>query len=278
MTIQDILVYVDNGKACENRLQAAIQVAATHEAHLIGLYTLSDPDLPGYVEVEIPVDILELQAERAVEAAKRAEEAFEEATEKAGISAEWRCLEGDAIEILISQARYVDLLVISQHDPEDSMASIIYDIPDQVILEAGRPVLVVPYTYRGDGIGKRVMVGWDASQLASRAIHDALPFLERADKVTVMVINPEVGIKGHGDLPGADVAAHLARHNVCAEADHVTNTDVNTGDQLLSRAADLDADLVVTGAYGHARWKELILGGVTRHLLESMPVPVLMSH
>ena len=122
------------------------------------------------------------------------------------------------------------------------------------------------------------MVAWDASRLATRAVNDALPILRKASKVHLLAINPEGGREGHGDVPGADIGLHLARHGVKAEASSIHAEDLEAGDALLSRAADFGADLIVMGAYGHSRWRELVLGGVTRHLLNHMTAPVFMSH
>ena len=123
-----------------------------------------------------------------------------------------------------------------------------------------------------------VIVAWDASQESTRAVHDSLPFLVEAKKVTVLVINPRIGPDGHGEQPGADIATHLARHGLKVEVQRSQSPDASIGDSLLSRLADLDSDLLVMGAYGHARLRQVILGGVTRTLLEQMTVPLLLSH
>jgi len=278
MTIRDILVHIDTAVGCEARLNAAIAMAVTHDAHLVGLYVMPDIRLPAYSEVDIPADILQAQEERQAETAAESGVSFDAATSAAAVSAEWRCVTGDPATTLAIHARYMDLVVVSQHAVDGQLGAVISEIPDHIVLTAGRPVLVIPDHFTGGAIGKRVMIGWDAGQMATRALHDALPILQKAEQVSVMVVNPKKGRIGHNDLPGADVAHHLARHGVVAEADHITAADMGVGDQLLARSADMRADLVVTGAYGHARWKELILGGVTRQLLETMPVPVLMSH
>jgi nucleotide-binding universal stress UspA family protein len=149
-----------------------------------------------------------------------------------------------------------------------------------VILGVGRPVLVIPHSGEFPVIGERVLVAWDASRLATRAVNDALPLLESAREVVVMAVNPrtEEGERGHGEIPSADICLHLARHGVRAEAQHLYADDLGVGPLLLSRAIDEGIDLIVCGAYGHARWREIVLGGVTRHLLEHMTIPVLMSH
>lgn len=177
--------------------------------------------------------------------------------------------------MLILNARHTDLVILGQ---SKTPALLDRHVADHVALGCGRPVLVVPYIGAGSTLGERVFIAWNGRREAVRAIHDALPLLERAKHVTVMAINPRAGAEEHGDVPCADICLHLARHGVEAEAAEVESGDVGVGDMLLSRAADASADLIVMGAYGHSRIRELMLGGVTKHLLEHMTVPVLMSH
>lgn len=277
MTLKDILVHVDDGTASAARLETAIALAKDHGAHLIGVYVMVLPELPAYVAAQMPADLIQAQYTALKEAAAKARDAFEAATSKAGLtSAEFRSGEGDPVDVLALHARYCDLAVVGQRDPEEGGAS---DMPDRLILSLGRPVLVVPYAGKTDVTGAKAMVAWDASRLAARAVNDALPVLSRASSVAVMAVNPDEAEEGHGDIPSADICAHLARHGVKAEAQHVqSDGTVGIGDMLLSRAADEGVGMIVMGAYGHARWRELVLGGVTRHLLEHMTVPVLMSH
>jgi len=196
----------------------------------------------------------------------------------AGVTSEWRCLKGNAVDLIIDHGHYADLIIVGQHDPDTSIGPAMDELPDQVIMASGRPVLIIPRNFSGGDIGTKVMVGWDRGQRATRAIHDAMPLLQKADEVSVLIVNSDADPKQPGNLPAVDIAHHLARHHVKVEADHITSSDMGAGDQLLSRAADMGANLLVTGAYGHARWRELVLGGVTRQLLDTMPMPLLMSH
>src|SRR5215471_6305021 len=143
---------------------------------------------------------------------------------------------------------------------------------------SGRPILVVPYVGNFADLGRRVVIGWNASREAARAVNDAMPLLTSAETVTVLTIDPREGPRAHGELPGADISLHLARHGVKAEIERTVSADLPVGEVLLSRVADLGADLLVMGAYGHSRARELLLGGATRSLLRSMTLPVLMSH
>jgi nucleotide-binding universal stress UspA family protein len=277
MSLKDIVVHIELNAESERRLKAAMSLAQTHGAHLAGVYAVPRPYIPAYAEVQITAEVLEAQRASAEEAASRAEAAFKAATANSGLSVEWRQQEGDEGRVLGFHCRYADMTIVSQPDPEQSLFPGDRDLPDRLILTAGRPVMVLPHGYSGDLSGKRILVAWDEGPLASRAIHDALPLLQAAEKVVVMVANP-TKVPGEKRDPGADIAAHLARHGVKVEASHVTSDELDVGNLLLSRAADMSADMMVMGAYGHARWSELILGGVTNVVLSHQTVPVVMSH
>lgn len=278
MALKDLLVHVDNSKANAGRVDAALRLAAAHDAHLTGLYVAPDQSvMPAYTEAHIPGDILEEQRRVALEKAEEAKKAFKDAADRAGVTTEWRLVEGGLTRTLSLHARYVDLLILGQANPSDQL-SVSQGVVEQVLLDVGRPVLLIPYIGAPDSIGERVLLAWDASREAMRAMHDAMALLERAESVRVLSINPRKGPAGDGDLPGADISLHLARHQVKAEAAHIESEDISVGEMLLSRASDQSADLIVMGAYGHSRYRELVLGGATREILESMTVPVLMSH
>lgn len=202
---------------------------------------------------------------------------FEASLERVGASGEWRVAEEDAAAAATRHAHYADLAVVGQTDPENPRRGA--DVAEAVLLGSGRPVLVVPYI-GATSIGRRVLIAWNAQREAARALNDALPLMAGAEQVTVLSINPERGIGGEGDLPAADIALHLARHGVKAEAAYTRSDqeEISVGDVILSRAADLGTDLIVMGGYGHSRAREFVLGGATRTLLRQMTVPVLLSH
>ncbi len=277
MTYKDIVVHIDHHKPCAARLAAAIGIAQAFDARLTGVFVRARPYIPPYAEAQISPEILEAQAKDLEAMAAKAGKAFEAATAKAGVKTEWRSIEGSSLDVLNLHARYYDLVVVGQGNPQDILLPGDRDMPDDLIMTCGRPTIVVPYVGDYPKIGGNVMVAWDGSATATRAVHDAMPFLKAAKSVKVMVANPRTLLPDIGDAPGADIAAHLARHGVRAEADHV-QTDIDPGAMLLSRAADMDIDLLVMGAYGHARWREVVLGGVTDHILNHMTVPVVMSH
>lgn len=278
MALKDIVVHVDHDRRCAARLDAAFALAARHGAHLTGVFVRSEMHIPTYIRAQMGEELLDRQARHAAAAIAAAEATFVERVRREAVSAEWRCVEGAVVSSLGLHGRYADVIIASQHDPSGEDGADEPSMPERLILSAGRPVLVIPYAGTFGSIGERVMIAWDASRLASRAVHDALPLLHGAKKVVVLAVNPHSGEDGHGEIPSADICLHLARHGLKAEAQQVYADDLGAGEMLLSRAADEGIDLLVAGAYGHARWREIVLGGVTRYLLAHMTVPVLMSH
>ncbi|GAB4356483.1 MAG: universal stress protein [Gammaproteobacteria bacterium] len=278
MSIKDILVHVDQSARSQARMELAVQLAQQNNAYLIGLFVESNYNVTAYT----PGEFKHGWDEKTRRAGEAMQKEFEALARKGGVSFEWRQIDrqgvrdNDVIEQVILHGRYVDLLVIGQADPEDN-GNLPVDLPDEVVVRAGRPVLVVPYSGRYDLSSVRALIAWNGGREAARAVNDAVPLLQYAKSVVVMAVNPEESRGQHGDIPGADICLHLARHGIKAEAQHVTAPDVRVGDILLSRAADEGVNLLICGAFQSSRLKELVLGGVTRHLLGQMTVPVLMS-
>ena len=278
MSFKDLLVHVDASKHCGVRLRLAASLAHEFGAHLTGLYAMAPTSISPFLADQFPSAALDEMHARAAQHRDVARDLFGECTARAKPSVDWLEVRGDAAEAVAMYARYADLAVLGQVDPEEVGRGAQIDLPERVLTASGRPVLMVPYAGTFETLGERVLVAWNASAQAARAINDALPLLARAKRVVILTIHPEGGDRGHGDGPGADIAQHLARHGVKAEANHSAADNVDVGDLLLSRAADEGADLIVMGVYGHSRLRELVLGGVSRHLFEHMTVPVFMSH
>ena len=278
---RDILVYLSDDGHEADHVASAADLAASHDAHLIGL-AVAEP-LAAHAEY-LPPEALERYREAWQTRNRRLEQVFREVSGHHGLSTEWRSVEDlrvdrSTVDVIAMQARYADLLVLGQVDPDRPADLIPADLPGQAAVMAGRPVLALPYAWERRPIGRRVIIGWDGERESARTVSDALPLLRRAENVQVVVVGSQHGPRDrHGDLPGADIAAHLARHGVPVEASSQGMTEIPVADALLSAAADSDADLLVMGAYGRSRFREMVLGGTTRRILGEMTLPVLMSH
>ncbi len=281
MALKDILVHLDGAAPSAQRLSLAADLARRHQAHLTGLFVVDlTPPIVGAMEGgggAVLAGLIEQMRAEALATAAGVEARFAETLAREGIAGEWRIAEGAAPELVALHARYADLAVLGQADPQADEAAGAAVVA-AALFGAGRPVLVVPHAGSFPGIGRRVLVGWNASREATRAVHDALPLLLGAETVTIAAVNPRRGLGAHGDEPGADIARHLARHGVRVQVEHSAAPEIGAGDILLNRAADLSADLLVVGAYGHSRLREMFLGGVTRTLLQQMTLPVLLAH
>ena len=279
MSIKSILVQVDKSKHAAERIAVAARLALAENAHLIGSaatgvsryfyhdssFGIADSTVAGYID-------------SCEERAKQALVEFEAIANGVGVlSYECRLVDDEPEGALVLQARYSDLVVVSQTDPQDTFSRMFPDIPEFVMLNCTRPVLIVPYAGQFQRTGSTVIVAWDGSMEATRAITSSIPILKKANKVSVVVFNASACFEIHGEQPGADIALYLARHGVNVEVLQQT-TQLDIGNALLSLTADMNADLIVMGGFGHARFREVLLGGVTATLLKTMTVPVIMSH
>jgi nucleotide-binding universal stress UspA family protein len=257
----------------------AADMALAHEAHLIGLSVAEPLNLAGSFApgLQAIVELEERHRQATEHAARKVEAEFRSLCSRLGIPAEWRLGSGDVGDIVGEHARYVDLTITGQVNPESPPPGAAATLPERLALASGRPVLVIPYVGRYETVGGHALVAWNRTREAVRAIHDALPILRKAKRVTVLSINPEPA-DPRPSPPGTDVALHLARHGIAVETSYTVAKDIAVGAAILSRAADLGADLIVMGCYGHSRFRELVLGGASREILGHMTVPVLMSH
>jgi nucleotide-binding universal stress UspA family protein len=275
--IKDIVLALEVGSSRDAARDYAISVAATFDAHLAAIGFDYAPVLPPVDTVSaIPSDILDAEREANRKAASDAIARFEEAARLAAVSAESRLVEASvsgATKVLGTIARTFDLSVVGQAEPKSMRDDLMIE---GALFDSGRPVLVVPYIQRAGLKLDRVMVCWDGSRNAARAINDAMPFLSRAKAVDVVTIS--AGKDKSGEIKGVDIAQHLARHGLNVELRRINAGDVDVANVILSDAADRDADFIVMGGYGHSRLREFVLGGATRGILSSMTVPTLMSH
>lgn len=279
MSYKTILVHVDHSRHTPQRIRVAAEIALRDNAHLVGLAMtgvsryLLDSDT---VDQQEPVLLTHISALK--KQAEQALEKYEELVRQMGVlSWEKRLVDDEPAGGVSLEARYADLVVLGQTDTDEVLPAMMSDFPEYVVMYAGRPVLIVPYAGSFEHIGKKILVAWDGSMEASRAINGALPFLRQAQEVKVVVFNADKQVNVHGEQPGADIALYLARHGVNLDVLQET-TDQDSGNALLSLAADTFADLLVMGCYAHSRFREVLLGGASRTVLETMTLPVLMAH
>lgn len=278
-----ILVHVDETARSVQRIEAASRLACQFEAHLVGaaMTGLSAFMFPGGgLDASIPAIVFPIEALRAE--ANRALDKFDKAASGAGVhSFERRMIDDDPGYAMSMQARYGDLVVIGQSAPDEFLPRLRSDFPEFVLLNSARPVLVLPHSSTQCDIGRNVTVAWNGSAEALRAITSAISLMKRAARVDLVVFDgnadADTDANAHGDAPGSDMALYLARHgiNVSVTAVNAGNDD---GSALLSFAAERGSDLIVMGAYGHSRFREFLLGGMTRTALLSSPVALWMAH
>jgi nucleotide-binding universal stress UspA family protein len=285
MALKDILVGIDPSTAGEGRLKLALNLVRAHQAHITACYVMrEEQDAPvSPILVGVPVNRGSTAAgdptfppvSREAERAEQVEELFRTELRAHGLGGEWHLLSPGETALFIDLAKAFDLTILGQLSPEIRSTGF---RPDEIVLATGRPVLVVPYAGTFDTVGRRVLVAWDGTREAARAVNDALPLLENAEAVTVTFIGArETALEEH--RPSMErMVHHLQRHGTPARAEETLQGDLRISDVLLSRAADLAVDLLVAGAYHHSQLREALVGGVSRELLDHMTVPVLMSH
>lgn len=278
MAYKTIAVYVDDSKHCKARIDAAAVLARRFDAHLVGIYATERISSPHALQDPWLAERLAARSSAASQRMASAKELFHTAAgEIDSARREFRDVDVDAVEAM---TRIVaDLIVVGQTDPDERLMNAPPTFPELVTLSVGRPVLFIPYFAQAyPTLGTKVLVAWNGSREATRAVTDALPLLKQAERVTAMVVNAKRDRKQPEDIPAADISVFLARHGVKVEATQSYTDELSVGDELLVRVADGEFDLLVMGAYGHSRLREIVLGGVTQTLLQHMTVPVLMSH
>jgi len=275
--IKDIVANLAVGVSRDVATDFAVSVAAMLDSHLTGIAFRYEPLVPLTDRYGFPAEVMESQRVENEKAAKAAMAKFDDAARRAAVSAQSRMLDGpvaSAPDVFAKVARRFDLAVMGQPEPETPAFERL--IVEAALFDSGRPVLIVPYIQRSGLTLERVMVCWDGSRSAARAVADAMPLLVRAKATEVLTVASEPAKSN--EMPGADIAHHLARHGVKVEVDSIVTVETDVASTILSHAADISADFLVMGGYGHSRLREFVLGGVTRGILGSMTLPTLMSH
>ncbi|MEH6435587.1 universal stress protein [Massilia sp. DD77] len=278
-----IVVHVDGSPEQETRLRAAARLADEYGAHLVGsaatgISWLDYALLTGSMGAPM---MPESDFNGVREAVQLRLQQFATAVQRLGVASfETRMIEDDARYALLLESRYADLVVVSrtaESAPVPGLLTPVRGLPEYIALHGARPVLVVPPGWPDLPLGGPAVVGWDGSVQAIRAIAAALPLLRQAQTVKLTLVNPESMADLHGEEPGADMALHLARHGVKVEV-VLEHTRGSPGDALLAVARGAGAGLLVAGAFGHSRYREFVLGGVTRALLAHSTTPLLIAH
>lgn len=265
MSMKEILVHLDNTDRCQAKLDVAISLALRHRAHLTGVYATSHP-FSAAPRADSPSRMTEVES------------CFRQKTSAAGIAADWICsdaagLHAGVTERLILQAYYTDLVIVGQAGQTSRSLSSPADLPEQLALGAGRPVLVIPKSGDFNSVGERILLAWRGGRASSSALNDAIPFLAQAQQVNLLMVNPGEYFEKQAD----NLCTYLGHHGVTASVDRLSAADVHAGNILLNQACDLGIDLVVLGVVAHRRMGKTGLGPVGKHFLEHMTIPVLMS-
>jgi nucleotide-binding universal stress UspA family protein len=285
MGLRDLVVLLDGSARDETKLAVAVELARRSDAHVTGLCPLelllpADMSfaLGGYPDLwALPEFSRQIESQAKAKAAV-IEAGFRELLRREAIIGDWALETGPLISAVTRRALASDLIIVGQADPENPLPPIARTLVEDVLMTAGRPLLIIPYAGQFATIGTNALVGWTPTRESARAVHDALPVLAKGAKVLVLTVESTRGGEIE-PLPTADIAEHLARHALDVSAARTVVSDgLSPADALLDYAADMQADLLVVGGYGHSRTREMILGGVTRDLLHHMTLPVLMSH
>jgi nucleotide-binding universal stress UspA family protein len=278
MAYKTVLAVLDTQRNAMQITDFTIALAEQFSAHLIGLHAETLAAVPLIAPMEIPdpaaIEVLQESAQRETAAIQQI---FRQRTTREGVSAEWRSFmmaAGYASTSVLETARTADIIVASQSDPghADHRSDL-----ETFLFESGRPMLLVPYTLRQPKPIERVLVAWNGSREAARAAFDAMPLLQQASSVEILVVDPPDRGDQSPELAGTDIAAALARHGVAVTVTTQDSGGLSAATAIENRLADQSIDLLVMGGYGHSRWWEMLFGGVTRSMLESMTALTLLS-
>jgi nucleotide-binding universal stress UspA family protein len=276
MSLNDIVVYVDSAEATKARVEFAVSLAKDHGAHLLGVAFAPTALLPlygadvGLANISEALEGVRAQGETALET-------FKARAEAEGVSAEGRLMEGMSEELprdFACAARHVDLAIIGQPRDGDPLIGQ-YALVERCLFGSGRPVLIMPAAAEEIDVAGTVVAAWDGSAEAARAFNDALTILKLPKRVVLLVGVPE---DGGEELEVDDMVAHLKRRGIVAEVMRFSTGEGDIGRTILAKAKELQADMIVMGAFHHSRWREFILGGVTLTMLEEATIPLFMAH
>jgi len=279
MQYKNILVYLDQGKSNLERVNTAVAMAKAHGARLTGVAVNPLPvaSVLGRLapnQVDILIDNMRAESGDVLQQ-------FSDQVTAEGIEVSTRlieCREGKAPEKMARLARNFDLCILRQANPDKSNADLIADLSEEVLFSSGRPVFFMPYIGAHKIPCRRGLIAWDGSAAAARSVNDTMPILQSMEHVEIIVVDGDKLDHNTDAAPGEDISAHLTAHGVTNRIDRVPSGGAHTSTIILNEVSDKGADILIMGGYGTPKLREMILGGVTRTLLSSMTVPVVMSH
>lgn len=285
MALKDLLVHVDQSERAVLRLRLAADLARRHSSRLTAIYVreLNPAQLDELSIAELGLGSSEAinqtnqRIRQSMEAAEeRLRSVLEELEREHGLEVEWRCLDGVGSIVVPQHARFADLCVLSQDAPITATG---YTFSEQLLFVTGRPVVFIPTHGSFDTLGRHIVVAWNSSRPSARAVNDALPLIEHAERVTVLAVNPADFVDRYGALPPEHMVEHLKRHGASVKGLWLNDIPAESiADTLRAEADRVGADLIVAGAFGHPKLWEKLMGGVTRDLLARMNRPLLMSY
>lgn len=285
MSYKTIVVHADDRKESAPRIRLALELAQACRARLIALAVMPRPQMPAGIEgMAATADVLTIQEQANTERLAVARQLFDDTVKGSNVEVEFHGVVADAAGAMDHEMLYADIGIVGQRDPEQTIGDMYSNLPESVALESRRPVIVVPHIGYTKPVGRRVLLAWNDSPEAMRAATEAMPLLQAAEKVTLLVIDGnkrdiDVDANGFGqEPPGAKAAGWLARHGVNAEVINDVSDGTDVGSIILSRVSDLDIDLVVMGIYGHSKLRETLFGGASKTMLGHMTVPTLIAH
>ncbi|MFP4896287.1 universal stress protein [Paraburkholderia sp. EG304] len=279
MNYRNLLVHLDDSLAAQQRLDIALRIARQFDAQLVGLDIASIQDAHMVFAIPGAAGMYAEMIRQSDQRRAALRDSFDAACGHANVAGQFRCSDASDKRSIVRYARLADLVIAGQSNPNAPETYIHNHCGEQLLMTAGRPVLFVPYTGIFPSVGSRILIAWDGSREATRTIHDALPFISRAQRNIIVTVHGPADAPLAARIPGADMPRTLARHDAVIDVVELEGaTGARAGSMLLSCAQNHGSDLIVMGGYGHARWREAVWGGVTHTLLQSMAVPVLMSN
>jgi len=283
MTYKTIVVHTDDRKESAARTRLAVELAQACRARLVALAVMPRPQMPAGIEgMAATADVLTIQENANRERLAAAQQLFEQTVKGSNVEVEFHGVVADAAGAMNHEMLYADIGIVGQRDPEQTIGDMYASLPESVAMESRRPVMVVPHIGYSKPVGRKVLLAWNDSPEAMRAATEAMPLLQAAEKVTLLVVDGykrEIEENGHDhEAPGAKAAGWLARHGVNVEVINDVSDGTDVGSIILSRVSDLDIDLVVMGIYGHSKLRETLFGGASRTMLGHMTVPTLIAH